>query len=88
MSEDQQLREIREILQATAILTQRNREDLVTLTQVANTNTANIRRLEERLNQFVTQAEADREVIRNEMTGIRTEVVRILEHLFEQQNEN
>lgn len=88
MSSDQQLREIREILQATAILTQRNREDLVTLTQVANTNTANIRRLEERLNQFVTQAEADREVIRNEMTGIRTEVVRILEHLFGQQNGN
>ncbi|GFE72010.1 hypothetical protein [Chroococcus sp. FPU101] len=48
----------------------------------------NIKRLEERLNQFVTQAEADREFFRTEVAGIRTEVVRILEHLFGQQNEN
>lgn len=88
MTEEQQLREIRDILQATAILTQRNREDLVTLTQATNTNTANIKRLEERLNQFVTQAEADREAIRTEMAGIRTEIVRILEDLFGQRNEN
>ncbi|PSF38591.1 hypothetical protein C7H19_03530 [Aphanothece hegewaldii CCALA 016] len=87
MTEDR-LSRIEEILQATAILTQQNRQDLVTLTNAVNTNTAHIRRLEERLNQFLTQAEADREVIRNEMTGIRTEVIRILEHLFGQQNGN
>ncbi|GFE72219.1 hypothetical protein [Chroococcus sp. FPU101] len=87
MSEDR-LQQIERILQATVILTQQNREDLVTLTQATKTNTANIKRLEERLNQFVTQAEADREFFRTEVAGIRTEVVRILEHLFGQQNEN
>lgn len=81
MSEDQ-LREIREILQATAILTQQNREDLVTLTQAVNTNTANIRRLEERLDQFVAAAAADRQAIREDVNGIRTEMTRIIEYLF------
>jgi DNA transposition AAA+ family ATPase len=87
MSEDR-LQQIERILQATIVLTQQNREDLVTLTQATKTNTANIRRLEERLNQFVQIAEADREAIRIEATGIRTEIVRILEYLFGQRNGN
>lgn len=87
MSEDR-LQQIERILQATAILTQQNREDLVTLSQETKNNTANIRRLEERLNQFVQNAEADRELIRTEVAGIRTEVVRLIEYIFEQRNGN
>lgn len=87
MSEDQ-LKEIREILQAAISLTQQSREDIVELTQAVRTNTTNIGRLSERLEQFIQQAEADRQLITSEVRGMRLEVQRIVEHLFgEQDNE-
>lgn len=92
MSEDRlsqgekRLERIEEILLTTVTMTQQSREDIVTLTQAIKTNTGNINRLSERLNQFVTQAELDRELLRLEIRGVRTEITRIVEHLFGQQN--
>ena len=92
MSEDRvsqgenRLERIEEILLTTVSMTQQSREDIVTLTQAIKTNTGNINRLSERLNQFVTQAELDRELLRSEIRGVRTEITRIVEHLFGQQN--
>jgi hypothetical protein len=92
MSEDRvsqgenRLERIEEILLTTVRMTQQSREDIVTLTQAIKTNTGNINRLSERLNQFVTQAELDRELLRSEIRGVRTEITRIVEHLFGQQN--
>ena len=74
------------ILLTTVSMTQQSREDIVTLTQAIKTNTGNINRLSERLNQFVTQAELDRELLRSEIRGVRTEITRIVEYLFGQQN--
>lgn len=87
MSEDP-LREIREVLQATVILTQQCREDISALTREVRNNTANINRLTERVNQFITQAEADRFAIGSEVRGIGVEVHRIVEHLFGEQDDN
>ena len=92
MSEDRvsqgesRLERIGEILLTTVSMTQQSRKDIVTLTQAIKTNTGNINRLSERLNQFVTQAELDRELLRSEIRGVRTEITRIVEHLFGQQN--
>ena len=92
MSEDRlsqgknRLERMEEILLTTVSMTQQSREDIVTLTQAIKTNTGNINRLSERLNQFVTQAELDRELLRLEIRGVRTEITRIVEHLFGQQN--
>ena len=92
MSEDRvsqgenRLERMEEILLTTVSMTQQSREDIVTLTQAIKTNTGNINRLSERLNQFVTQAELDRELLRSEIRGVRTEITRIVEHLFGQQN--
>jgi len=69
---DERLERIESILQATVVLTQQNREDIA----------GSLERTNERLNQFITQAESDRQFFRNEVTGIRTEVKRIVEHLF------
>jgi flagellin-like hook-associated protein FlgL len=85
MSEDK-LQAMESILQATLSMTQQCREDIITLTQATKTNTANINRLAERIEQFVTQAELDRELLRSEITGIRTEVTRVVTHLFGQQS--
>ncbi|MCA2620849.1 MULTISPECIES: hypothetical protein [unclassified Microcystis] len=71
---DERLERIESILQATVVLTQQNREDIA----------GSLERTNERLNQFITQAESDRQFFRNEVTGIRTEVKRIVEHLFGQ----
>jgi len=70
---DERLERIESILQATVVLTQQNRA-------IAGS----LERTNERLNQFITQAESDRQFFRNEVTGIRTEVKRIVEHLFGQ----
>lgn len=85
---------IQQILETTVSLTQQCREDIVTLTQAVRTNTANINRISERLEQFIIQAELerelqgkDRELLRCEIAGIRTEVLRIVEYLFGQQNQ-
>jgi hypothetical protein len=48
----------------------------------------NLNRSDERLNQFITQAESDRQFFRSEIAGIRTEVSRISEYLFGQRNGN
>jgi len=71
---DERLERIESILQATVVLTQQNREDIA----------GSLERTNERLNQFITQAESDRQFFRNEVTGIRTEVKQIVEHLFGQ----
>jgi len=83
---ENRLERMEEILLTTVSMTQQSREDIVTLTQAIKTNTGNINRLSERLNQFVTQAELDRELLRSEIRGVRTEITRIVEHLFGQQN--
>jgi ABC-type uncharacterized transport system ATPase subunit len=71
---DERLERIESILQATVVLTQQNREDIAQLTREVRTIAASLERTNERLNQFITQAESDRQFFRNEVTGIRTEV--------------
>lgn len=84
---DNQLREIRDLLEMAVRLAQQSREDIVELSQVVRTNTTNINRLSEKLEQYVQQAQADRELITSEVRGIRLEVHRVVEHLFGQDNE-
>jgi hypothetical protein len=45
-------------------------------------NAAAIARLEQRMEQFIQQAEADREFMRTEIQGIKIETQRIIRHLF------
>ncbi|CCI26334.1 conserved hypothetical protein [Microcystis aeruginosa PCC 9809] len=81
---DERLERIESILQATVVLTQQNREDIAQLTGEVRTIAGSFERTNECLNQFITQAESDQQFFRNEVTGIRTEVKRIVEHLFGQ----
>ena len=84
---DERLERIESILQATVVLTQQNREDIAQLTREVRTIAGSLERTNERLNQFITQAESDRQFFRNEVTGIRTEVEGIVEHFFGQSPE-
>jgi acetolactate synthase small subunit len=87
MSENQ-FQEMREILQVAVSLAQQSREDITALTQATRANTAQISRLSEKLDQFIQQAEADRQLISSEVRGIRIEVQRLVAHLFgEPENE-
>ena len=67
-SNGNKLNRIEQILELTALQTQRNREDLVRLEQIARQNTAASAQQRERMDQFIIQAEEDRRVIR-EMQG-------------------
>jgi uncharacterized protein YoxC len=80
---------IEQALEATLNLTQRNREDIAETNRTCQRNANAIATLSERMEQFIQQAEADREfmrlefqAIRSEMQGIRTETQRIIRHLF------
>jgi uncharacterized coiled-coil DUF342 family protein len=84
---EERLDRLERILETTLSLTQQNREDLSQLTREVRTLAGNLNRTDERLNQFITQAESDRQFFRNELTGIRTEVSRIVEYLFGQRDE-
>ncbi len=67
---DERLERIESILQATVVLTQQNREDIAQLTREVRTIVGSLERTNERLNQFITQAESDRQFFRNEVTVI------------------
>ncbi|NCS44835.1 MAG: hypothetical protein GPJ30_15065 [Microcystis aeruginosa BS11-05] len=67
---DERLERIESILQATVVLTQQNREDIAQLTREVRTIAGSLERTNERLNQFITQAESDRQFFRNEVTVI------------------
>ncbi|MGV2388203.1 MAG UNVERIFIED_CONTAM: hypothetical protein LVR29_07370 [Microcystis novacekii LVE1205-3] len=56
---DERLERIESILQATVVLTQQNREDIAQLTREVRTIAGSLERTNERLNQFITQAESD-----------------------------
>jgi hypothetical protein len=68
-----------------------NREDIAEIKLTLRNATARIDILSERIGQYITQSEVDRatfqaerELIRSEMRGLRTEVTRIAEHIFGQ----
>ncbi len=96
-SNGNKLNRIEQILELTALQTQRNREDIVRLEQIARQNTAASAQQRERMDQFIIQAEEDRRLIREiqveireiqvEIRGIQTENRRILDHLFGENNE-
>ncbi len=89
-SNGNKLNRIEQILELTALQTQRNREDIVRLEQIARQNTAASAQHRERMDQFIIQAEEDRRLIREiqvEIRGIQTENRRILDHLFGENNE-
>ena len=67
---DERLERIESIVQATVVLTQQNREDIAQLTREVRTIAGSLEGTNERLNQFITQAESDRQFFRNEVTGI------------------
>jgi hypothetical protein len=73
---------IEQALEATLSLTQRNREDIAETNRMTQRNAAAIARLEQRMEQFIQQAEADREFMRTEIQGIKIETQRIIRHLF------
>jgi ABC-type transporter Mla subunit MlaD len=95
---EERLGRLERILETAIALSQRNREDIERLTRETRTISANLDRTNDRVNQFIvqaerdrefyrTQAESDRQFFRNELTGIRTEVSRIVEYLFGQRGE-
>lgn len=89
MSEER-LQRIEEILLTTVSLTQQNREDIARLTGEMRSMTANIERTSDLMNQFIIEVESDREFFqfaRNELIAIRTDVSRIVDYLFGQQEE-
>ena len=82
--------------QTALTLAQTNREALAQTERMISRNTAAISRLDERMEQFINQAEEDRrrmdlmlqqaEEDRRIMRGIQTENRRILDHLFGENN--
>lgn len=70
---------IESILEATLTLTQQCRQDLIQTDQMTKRNANAIARLEERMNQFIEQSAQDRETIKSEMRGLRTEMQRLIE---------
>lgn len=70
---------IERILETTLTLTQQCRQDLIQTDQITKRNAAAIARLEERMNQFIEQSAQDREIIKSEMRGLRTEMQRLIE---------
>ena len=82
--------------QSALMLAQTNREALTQTERMISRNTSAISRLDERMEQFITQAEEDRrrmdlmlqqaEEDRRIMRGIQTENRRILDHLFGENN--
>jgi len=67
------------ILETTLTLTQQCRQDLIQTDQMTKRNATAIGRLEERMNQFIEQSAQDREIIKSEMRGLRTEMQRLIE---------
>ncbi|MDV3002921.1 MAG: hypothetical protein N5P05_004576 [Chroococcopsis gigantea SAG 12.99] len=84
MTEDR-LDRIERILETAVTLCQQNREDIARLTQETRNTNSRLDRLSERLESYTAQTRFDREDFQNEMRGIRTEVTRIAEFLFGQQ---
>ncbi|MFN9176753.1 MAG: hypothetical protein ACK58N_20170 [Synechocystis sp.] len=70
---------IESILEATLTLTQQCRQDLIQTDQMTKRNATAIARLEEKMNQFIEQSAQDRETIKSEMRGLRTEMQRLIE---------
>jgi hypothetical protein len=70
---------IERILETTLTLTQQCRQDLIQTDQITKRNAASIACLEERMNQFIEQSAQDREIIKSEMRGLRTEMQRLIE---------
>jgi hypothetical protein len=70
---------IERILETTLTLTQQCRQDLIQTDQMTKRNATAITRLEEKMNQFIEQSAQDRETIKSEMRGLRTEMQRLIE---------
>ena len=70
---------IESILEAPLTLTQQCRQDLIQTDQMTKRNATAIARLEEKMNQFIEQSAQDRETIKSEMRGLRTEMQRLIE---------
>ena len=70
---------IERILETTLTLTQQCRQDLIQTDQMTKRNATAIARLEEKMNQFIEQSAQDRETIKSEMRGLRTEMQRLIE---------
>lgn len=75
----ERLDRIESILETTLTLTQQCRQDLIQTDQMTKRNATAIARLEEKMNQFIEQSAQDRETIKSEMRGLRTEMQRLIE---------
>lgn len=75
----ERLDRIESILETTLTLTQQCRQDLIQTDQMTKRNATAIARLKEKMNQFIEQSAQDRETIKSEMRGLRTEMQRLIE---------
>ncbi len=93
---EQNLEQLTQTVNQLAGAAQTNREALAQTERMISRNTAAISRLDERMEQFINQAEEDRRRMdlmlqqadedRRIMRGIQTENRRILDHLFGENN--
>ncbi len=89
-SETGRLDRVERLMESIATQVANNREDIVRTDQATRRNASAIERLGERMEQFIQQAQADRELmvqLQQEVRGIQTENRRILDILLNQQND-
>jgi hypothetical protein len=70
------------VAQAALGIAQRNREDIERTEQLTSRNANAIARLDEKMEQYITEGREHREFIANQVEGIKVETRRILAHLF------
>ena len=70
------------VAQAALSISQKNREGLQLTEQLIKRNAASIDRLDEKMEQYITEGKKHREFIATQIDGIKIETRRIVEHLF------
>lgn len=78
----QSIERLATVAQAALGIAQRNREDIERTEQLTIRNANAIARLDEKMEQYITEGREHREFIANQVEGIKVETRRILAHLF------
>lgn len=77
----QSIDQLANVAQAALSIAQRNREDIERTEQLTSRNANEIARLDEKMEQYITEGREHREFIANQVEGIKVETRRILAHL-------
>lgn len=79
---EQTIEQLATVAQTALTVSQSTRESLQQTEQLTRRNASAIARLEERMDQYITEGREHREFIANQVEGIKVETRRILTHLF------